>query len=63
MLRPMLARYPFNPESQEDVDPGELEVLRRKDGAFWALREPGVLPRLRGAGHAVVAARRRCGRS
>ena len=35
MLRPMLARYPFNPESQEDVDPGELEVLRRKDGAFW----------------------------
>jgi type VI secretion system protein ImpL len=35
MLRPMLDRYPFNPESKEDVDPGELEVLRRKDGAFW----------------------------
>ncbi len=35
MLAPMLERYPFNPESQEDVDPGELEVLRRKDGAFW----------------------------
>ena len=35
MLRPMLERYPFNPDSQEDVDPGELEVLRRKDGAFW----------------------------
>ena len=35
MLRPMLARYPFNPDSQEDVDPNELEVLRRKDGAFW----------------------------
>ncbi|WP_224360593.1 type VI secretion protein IcmF/TssM N-terminal domain-containing protein [Hyalangium versicolor] len=35
MLGPMLERYPFNPESQEDVDPGELEVLRRKDGAFW----------------------------
>jgi type VI secretion system protein ImpL len=35
MLRPMLERYPFNPESKEDVDPGELEVLRRKDGAFW----------------------------
>jgi type VI secretion system protein ImpL len=35
MLRPMLARYPFHPDSPEDVDPGELEVLRRKDGAFW----------------------------
>jgi type VI secretion system protein ImpL len=35
MLRPMLERYPFNPDSKEDVDPGELEVLRRKDGAFW----------------------------
>ncbi|PTL85958.1 hypothetical protein DAT35_01345 [Vitiosangium sp. GDMCC 1.1324] len=35
MLRPMMERYPFNPESKEDVDPGELEVLRRKDGAFW----------------------------
>lgn len=35
MLEPMLKRYPFNPESQEDVDPTELEVLRRKDGAFW----------------------------
>jgi type VI secretion system protein ImpL len=37
MLRPMLERYPFNPEAKEDVDPGELEVLRRKDGAFWHL--------------------------
>jgi len=35
MLRPMLERYPFNPDSQEEVDPGELEVLRRTDGAFW----------------------------
>ena len=35
MLRPMLERYPFNPSSKEDVDPGELEVLKRKDGAFW----------------------------
>lgn len=35
MLKPLLERYPFNPESKEDVDPGELEVLRRKDGAFW----------------------------
>ncbi|WP_257446964.1 type VI secretion protein IcmF/TssM N-terminal domain-containing protein [Archangium lipolyticum] len=35
MLRPMLERYPFNPDSKEDVDPGELEVVRRKDGAFW----------------------------
>ena len=35
MLRPLLARYPFNPTAKEDVDPSELEVLRRKDGAFW----------------------------
>jgi type VI secretion system protein ImpL len=41
MLRPMLERYPFNPSSQEEVDPGELEVLRHvsgnagKEGAFW----------------------------
>ncbi len=35
MLRPLLARYPFNANSKEDVDPSELEVLRRKDGAFW----------------------------
>ena len=35
MLQPMLERYPFNATSPEDVDPGELEVLRRKDGAFW----------------------------
>jgi type VI secretion system protein ImpL len=35
MLQPMLERYPFNASSAEDVDPGELEVLRRKDGAFW----------------------------
>ncbi|WP_225411752.1 type VI secretion IcmF C-terminal domain-containing protein [Stigmatella hybrida] len=36
MLRSMLERYPFNPQSPQDVDPGELEVLRRKDGAFWS---------------------------
>ncbi|OJH40315.1 type VI secretion IcmF C-terminal domain-containing protein [Cystobacter ferrugineus] len=35
MLRPLLSRYPFNPDAKEDVDPSELEVLRRKDGAFW----------------------------
>ncbi|MET0402237.1 MAG: hypothetical protein ABW123_07520 [Cystobacter sp.] len=35
MLRSLLSRYPFNPDSKEDVDPSELEVLRRKDGAFW----------------------------
>ena len=31
----MLERYPFNPETQEEIDPTELEVLSRKDGAFW----------------------------
>ncbi|MBM7116164.1 type VI secretion IcmF C-terminal domain-containing protein [Archangium primigenium] len=35
MLRPLLTRYPFNASAKEDVDPSELEVLRRKDGAFW----------------------------
>ena len=39
MLRPLLARYPFNAEAKEDVDPSELEVLRRKDGAFWTFVE------------------------
>lgn len=34
-LWPLLARYPFNPSATQEVEPGELEVLRRTDGAFW----------------------------
>ncbi|NBD11118.1 MULTISPECIES: type VI secretion IcmF C-terminal domain-containing protein [Corallococcus] len=34
-LEPLLKRYPFNPSASQEVDPVELEVLRRKDGAFW----------------------------
>lgn len=34
-LWPLLARYPFNAAATQEVDPGELEVLRRTDGAFW----------------------------
>ncbi|WP_223631814.1 type VI secretion IcmF C-terminal domain-containing protein [Corallococcus sp. EGB] len=35
-LDPLVKRYPFNPSASQEVDPVELEVLRRKDGAFWA---------------------------
>ncbi|RKG93624.1 hypothetical protein D7V97_39850 [Corallococcus sp. CA053C] len=35
LLRPLLARYPFSPEATQEVDPGDLEVLRRQDGVFW----------------------------
>ncbi|RKG97107.1 type VI secretion IcmF C-terminal domain-containing protein [Corallococcus carmarthensis] len=34
-LDPLVKRYPFNPSASQEVDPVELEVLRRKDGAFW----------------------------
>ncbi|WP_375759422.1 type VI secretion protein IcmF/TssM N-terminal domain-containing protein [Corallococcus exercitus] len=34
-LDPLIKRYPFNPSASQEVDPVELEVLRRKDGAFW----------------------------
>ncbi|CAM3110912.1 hypothetical protein G4177_15270 [Corallococcus sp. ZKHCc1 1396] len=34
-LEPLVRRYPFNPSASQEVDPVELEVLRRKDGAFW----------------------------
>ena len=34
-LWPLLSRYPFNPDADQEVEPGDLEVLRRKDGAFW----------------------------
>ncbi|MCY1022797.1 type VI secretion IcmF C-terminal domain-containing protein [Pyxidicoccus sp. MSG2] len=34
-LEPLLRRYPFNVESSQELDPEELDVLRRGDGAFW----------------------------
>lgn len=34
-LRPLLGRYPFTADATQEVDPGDLEVLRRQDGAFW----------------------------
>jgi type VI secretion system protein ImpL len=43
-LQPLLTRYPFTPTATEEVDPGELEVLRRKDGAFWGFVERVVAP-------------------
>ena len=35
MLKPLLTRYPFDPAATQEVDAGDLEVLRRQDGAFW----------------------------
>jgi len=35
VLEPLMKRYPFNPDAQQEIDPAELAVLRRKDGEFW----------------------------
>ncbi|RKG71718.1 type VI secretion IcmF C-terminal domain-containing protein [Corallococcus terminator] len=35
LLRPLLGRYPFAPDASQEVEPGDLEILRRQDGAFW----------------------------
>jgi type VI secretion system protein ImpL len=35
VLEPLMKRYPFNPDAQQEIDPAELVVLRRKDGEFW----------------------------
>ncbi|RYZ43927.1 MAG: hypothetical protein EOO71_01410 [Myxococcaceae bacterium] len=35
LLRPLLGRYPFSPDAAQEVEPGDLEILRRQDGAFW----------------------------
>jgi type VI secretion system protein ImpL len=43
-LQPLLRRYPFTKGSKEEVEPGELEVLRRKDGAFWTFVSRVVAP-------------------
>jgi type VI secretion system protein ImpL len=44
MLRPLMDRYPFNPRATEEVEPGDLEVLRRQDGVFWAFVDRVVSP-------------------
>ncbi|MCY1075140.1 type VI secretion protein IcmF/TssM N-terminal domain-containing protein [Archangium lansingense] len=43
-LWPLLERYPFRPESLEELEPSQLEVLRRKDGSFWQFVERMISP-------------------
>ncbi|MFY1829943.1 hypothetical protein ACN47A_28765 [Myxococcus fulvus] len=43
-LRPLMSRYPFAPEAPQEVEPGDLEVLRRKDGGLWAFVDRMVAP-------------------
>ncbi|QSQ16462.1 type VI secretion IcmF C-terminal domain-containing protein [Myxococcus landrumensis] len=35
LLTPLMRRYPFAVEASQELDPTELDVLKRKDGAFW----------------------------
>ncbi|NMO18628.1 hypothetical protein HPC49_12390 [Pyxidicoccus fallax] len=44
LLRPLLSRYPFSPDAAQEVEPGDLEILRRKDGVFWAFVDRVVTP-------------------
>jgi type VI secretion system protein ImpL len=44
MLRPLMERYPFNPQATQEVEPGDLEILRRQDGVFWSFVERVVTP-------------------
>ncbi|KFE65386.1 type VI secretion IcmF C-terminal domain-containing protein [Hyalangium minutum] len=44
VLEPLFKRYPFNPESQQELDPAELTVLRRKDGEFWVFVDQVLSP-------------------
>jgi type VI secretion system protein ImpL len=44
LLRPLMSRYPFNPEATQEVEPGDLEVLRRRDGEFWSFVDRVVAP-------------------
>ena len=45
------------------MDPGELEVLRRKDGAFWQFVTQVLSPVVRGARDGLVAALSRSSRA
>lgn len=44
MLRPMMSRYPFHLTATQEVEPGDLEVLRRQDGAFWSFVDRVLTP-------------------
>jgi type VI secretion system protein ImpL len=44
MLQPLMSRYPFNPEAVQEVEPSELEILRRQDGAFWSFVNRVIAP-------------------
>lgn len=44
LLSSMLNRYPFDARAAKEVDPRELEVLHRKDGAFWHFVERVLAP-------------------
>ncbi|QRO01016.1 hypothetical protein JRI60_19260 [Archangium violaceum] len=44
MLRPLMDRYPFNPQATQEVEPGDLDILRRQDGVFWAFVDRVLSP-------------------
>ncbi|OJH40278.1 type VI secretion IcmF C-terminal domain-containing protein [Cystobacter ferrugineus] len=44
MLRPLMDSYPFNPQSTQEVEPGDLEILRRQDGVLWSFVERVISP-------------------
>lgn len=44
MLRPLMSRYPFNLNATQEVEPSDLEVLRRQDGAFWSFVDRVLTP-------------------
>ncbi|MDY7233077.1 type VI secretion IcmF C-terminal domain-containing protein [Hyalangium rubrum] len=45
-LEPLVKRYPFDPNAQQEIDPSDLEVLRRKDGEFWQFIDQVLSPLL-----------------
>lgn len=34
-VRPLLGRYPFEPKSDRELQPAELDILKPADGTFW----------------------------
>jgi type VI secretion system protein ImpL len=44
LLEPLVKRYPFDPSAQQELDPAELAVLRRKDGEFWQFIDRVMAP-------------------
>jgi type VI secretion system protein ImpL len=44
LLDPLLKRYPFDPNAQQEIDPAELSALRRKDGEFWLFVDQVLSP-------------------